>query len=176
MQSVVACIAYHQNAFAHRNSGAIRRAVSQTFSPVTSWFDCFQNCTSPSARSCQPFPTMPCALGGSPVSIVDCEVHVTAGSGGRSVRTPPVAFAKDRRRGVASPIRFDESPTMLITQVRWITAEWYGQRCESWVRVKRVSMPRERHHDEPSIEHESKNARHAPRGRVPSRLASHIEQ
>ena len=52
------------------------------------------------------------------MSIVDCEVHVTAGSGGRSVRTPPVLRAKSRMFGVESPMRFGESPTMLMTQVR----------------------------------------------------------
>ena len=50
---------YHQNIFAVVHAGSIRRARSQSFSPATSAFDCFQKPTSPRSRSYQPLPTMP---------------------------------------------------------------------------------------------------------------------
>ena len=47
--------------------GSRRRAVSQTFSPATSWFDCRQNITCARSRKYQPLPTMPWSRGRRPV-------------------------------------------------------------------------------------------------------------
>ena len=43
--------------------------------------DCCHRRTSPVSRKSQPFPTMPCFDGAIPVSIVACDVQVTAGRG-----------------------------------------------------------------------------------------------
>src|SRR3989454_7009675 len=83
LQSALECMLYHQKSLAQVKPGRRRRAASHTFSPATRRFDCRQSHTSASSRKYQPLPTMPCSRGSVPVSIVDCAVHVTAGS------TPP---------------------------------------------------------------------------------------
>src|SRR5690606_33313545 len=102
---------YHQNMFAHVNSGLSLFARSDIFSERTSLFDCFQNFTSQSMRSYQPLPTIPCSSGNFPVTYVDCTAVVTAGSIGSIVASDfsPLNFLM---KGVYSPINDDESPTM----------------------------------------------------------------
>ena len=70
-KSAVEYMLYHQNMFAQVSDGSRLRAVSQTFSPETKRFDCFQNWTSAASRLYQPLPTMPCSRGGVPVNMLD---------------------------------------------------------------------------------------------------------
>src|SRR6516225_1968748 len=52
-------------------------------------FDCCQNLTSPVSRKSQPLPTMPCLLGGLPVSMLAWAVQVTAGITSRRLTHQP---------------------------------------------------------------------------------------
>ena len=83
---------------------AARRAGSHTFSPCTSALCCRHRCTSPWSRKYQPLPTMPCWAGERPVSIVDCTLHVTAGSTVPSRAWAPDA-ARALRRGMCARAR-----------------------------------------------------------------------
>src|SRR3989454_8907350 len=104
LQSALECMLYHQKSLAQVKPGRRRRAASHTFSPATRRFDCRQSHTSASSRKYQPLPTMPCSRGSVPVSIVDCAVHVTAGStppnGGEK---PPPARAASAGGAAAAP-------------------------------------------------------------------------
>src|SRR5687768_15486818 len=110
---------YHQNMFANVKLGSCFFARSQIFSPSTSLLDCFQNFTSQSMRSYQPFPTMPCSSGSLPVTYVDCTDVVTAGSIGLMVVNALLSIYFFRK-GVYSPMSDDESPTISITTVLFI--------------------------------------------------------
>ena len=91
-------------------------ALSHIFSVSTSLFDCFQNFTSQSMRSYQPFPTIPCSAGHFPVTNVDCTEVVNAGNIGVIVFNP-FSAAYFLRKGVCSLIRDEDKPTMSITTV-----------------------------------------------------------
>jgi hypothetical protein len=58
--------------------GSSRFAASHSFSRRTRWFDCRHNHTCDKSRKYQPLPTMPCSLGSTPVTNVDCTEQVTA--------------------------------------------------------------------------------------------------
>jgi len=73
----------HQNICAHVHDESMRRAVSQTFSPATSWFACLQKSTCARSLKYHPFATMPWSRGSVPVRNVDCAVQVTAGTTAR---------------------------------------------------------------------------------------------
>ena len=49
-QSALEYMLYHQNSCAQVNPGCVAFNSSQILSEVTTWFDCFQNCTSASSR------------------------------------------------------------------------------------------------------------------------------
>src|SRR3954466_16304353 len=94
-------IAYHQKCLCTL-TGRRRRALAQNDSAWISAWLWRQNQTSPSSRKYQPLPTMPCALGGAPVTIEAWAVQVTAGT------TPVIGAAKPRsarrwRFGVSAP-------------------------------------------------------------------------
>src|SRR5262245_44004146 len=94
-------IANHQQTFALVNFGSRFFAASHTRSPATRCADCFQNATSARSRSYQPLPTTPWEDGASPVSIVACAEHVTAGSTGVIGATKP-SFATAASRGACA--------------------------------------------------------------------------
>src|SRR3989454_1546703 len=109
LQSALECMLYHQKSLAQVKPGRRRRAASHTFSPATRRFDCRQSHTSASSRKYQPLPTMPCSRGSVPVSIVDCAVHVTAGSNSpRGGQNPPPA--RGGRAGGSAPARAGGGP------------------------------------------------------------------
>src|SRR5687767_13282267 len=86
---------YHQKSWAVLSPGRARRAVSQTCSALTRRFDCRQNKTSERSRKYQPFATMPCSRGNTPVSMDTCAEQVTAGSTGvSSAKNPALASAE----------------------------------------------------------------------------------
>src|SRR2546427_3700298 len=104
LQSALECMLYHQKSLAQVKPGRRRRAASHTFSPATRRFDCRQSHTSASSRKYQPLPTMPCSRGSVPVSIVDCAVHVTAGSAApRGGQKPPPGGAARAGGGAPAP-------------------------------------------------------------------------
>src|SRR5690606_37462786 len=136
---------YHQNILANVKDGSCFFACSHIFSASTSLFDCFQNLTSQSVRSYHPFPTMPCSDGSLPVTYVDCTEVVTAGSMGSIVAADfPATYCF--RKGVCSPIRDIDSPTISITTVlfiihmlthlrtytSWRCTHWSSRTMESW--------------------------------------------
>ena len=79
--------------------------------------------------------------------MVDCDAQVTAGSGGTSVRTPPDLRAKSLSLGVASPIRFGDSATMLRTHTGLeasagrTTLGWYGEAAPARIDAMRTGAP-----------------------------------
>src|SRR6266576_3887877 len=106
----------HQNIFAHVTDGSRRRAVSHTFSPAISWFDCLQNITCERSRKYHPLPTTPCSRGILPVTKVACTGQVTAGVMVRSAADDPSA-ARALRWGVSGPRSERVRPTTLMTAV-----------------------------------------------------------